>query len=203
MCKVLPVLHALSGCDSTSSLYGIGKKKVLSTFQRNKKDLEALINIGDSADEISSDTFLGAIKFIALQTTDLDKLRYKLFSRKNCESSKLPPTMDSALEHIKRVNYQCYIWKNARIGYHSLPSPVGNGWMNDNTDSIIPKLMNQKPAPDTVLELIVCNCERGCQRRCSCKKALHPCTDGCGYDSNECTNGPSAYCEGDDEDLSN
>ena len=29
MCKILPVVHAISGCDSVSSFSGIGKKKVI------------------------------------------------------------------------------------------------------------------------------------------------------------------------------
>ena len=32
-CKVLPVIHALSGCDTTSQMFGISKAAVLKKFQ--------------------------------------------------------------------------------------------------------------------------------------------------------------------------
>ena len=35
MCDTLPALHALTGCDSTSSLAGIGKKKAWDVLRRN------------------------------------------------------------------------------------------------------------------------------------------------------------------------
>ena len=34
MCDALPALHALTGCDSTSSLAGIGKKKAWDVIRR-------------------------------------------------------------------------------------------------------------------------------------------------------------------------
>jgi hypothetical protein len=35
VCKLLPVVHALTGCDTTSSFFGIGKKTVLKTLKDN------------------------------------------------------------------------------------------------------------------------------------------------------------------------
>jgi hypothetical protein len=34
VCKLLPAVHALTGCDTTSSFFGIGKKTVLKNFHR-------------------------------------------------------------------------------------------------------------------------------------------------------------------------
>lgn len=39
----LPAIHALTGCDSTNSLSGIGKKKVLKVLLRNKTYQEQLL----------------------------------------------------------------------------------------------------------------------------------------------------------------
>ena len=46
-------------------------------------------------------------------------------------------------------------------------------------------------APDSVIELISCNC-RTCQKKCSCRKKQNNCTDFCG-----CTN----LCENTDPQL--
>jgi hypothetical protein len=35
VCKLLPAMHALTGCDTTSSFFGIGKKTVLKTLKDN------------------------------------------------------------------------------------------------------------------------------------------------------------------------
>jgi hypothetical protein len=35
VCNLLPAVHALTGCDTTSSFFRIGKKTVLKTLQDN------------------------------------------------------------------------------------------------------------------------------------------------------------------------
>ena len=42
-CKCLPAAHALTGCDTTSSLFGIGKKTVYTALQKIA-DLKQLAN---------------------------------------------------------------------------------------------------------------------------------------------------------------
>lgn len=37
ICQTLPVIHAVSGCDTTSRLFGIGKRRVLRKFQKSEK----------------------------------------------------------------------------------------------------------------------------------------------------------------------
>ena len=42
MCDALPAVHALTGCDSTSSLAGIGKKKAWDVLRRNRVHQDSL-----------------------------------------------------------------------------------------------------------------------------------------------------------------
>jgi hypothetical protein len=42
-CKVIPVIHAISGCDTTSKLYGVGKRAALKKFM----DSQTLKELGD------------------------------------------------------------------------------------------------------------------------------------------------------------
>ena len=45
ICTLLPVMHALTGCDSTSSLNGVGKKKAFSVLTKNKTFSKILRNL--------------------------------------------------------------------------------------------------------------------------------------------------------------
>ena len=44
--KALPAFHALTGCDTTSALFGIGKKKPWSVFIRSAVHQESLTILG-------------------------------------------------------------------------------------------------------------------------------------------------------------
>jgi hypothetical protein len=46
-CRVLPAAHALSGCDTTSSCFGIGKKSVYKILKDAAPDFHDLDNLGD------------------------------------------------------------------------------------------------------------------------------------------------------------
>jgi hypothetical protein len=44
------------------------------------------------------------------------------------------------------------------------------------------KLMDRAPAPESIAELIICNCSKGkCRGRCSCRYVGLLCTDACKY----------------------
>ena len=48
--------------------------------------------------------------------------------KKNSNPENLPRTEDALLQHIRRVSYQIFIWKNALHPVINMPSPVRNGW---------------------------------------------------------------------------
>ena len=76
----------------------------------------------------------------------------------------LPPTSDSLQQHIKRANYQAYIWRKALVARQGLPSPDGHGWrVEDN--ALCPVLMTKLPAPASILELTNCQCLSQCAHR--------------------------------------
>ena len=47
MADALPALHAISGCDSTSAFYGVGKKKVYNIVKNVGAYMEALKELGN------------------------------------------------------------------------------------------------------------------------------------------------------------
>ena len=111
--------------------------------------------------------------------SNLNHLKYKFFTKKHLESSKLPPTEDSALYHVKRANYQCFIWKHVRNKGLSVTSSDGNGWTKDEMRHIVSKLLEKVSALESLFELIVCRCIKGWNARCSCRRVRLSCTATC------------------------
>ena len=97
--QALPSFLAISGCDSVSAVHGMGKTEWLSTVQNNEEHLQVLADIGTSL--VIDETIHRSIEkmFCALygnqKETDINRLRYQLFCKKNIpEPHKLPPTED-------------------------------------------------------------------------------------------------------------
>ena len=44
----------------------------------------------------------------------------------------MPPCSDSLKQHIKRSNYQSYIWKNANIAFQELSSLLESDWTKES-----------------------------------------------------------------------
>ncbi|MES9881199.1 MAG: hypothetical protein ABW185_10000 [Sedimenticola sp.] len=171
---VLPSIHALSGCDSTSAFSGKGKKKWLTVVSKNAEIIEGISELGLHPVDISDKALLASVNLISLMYTaktmdSLDDVRYELFSKKGYCSEKLPPTMDAARLHIKRANYQSFIWNSATEPYQQLPSPLDAGWCHDENGHTIPDAMSQPAAPEALLDFVKCGCGTDCSsRRCGC-----------------------------------
>ena len=61
----LPVVHALTGCDSTLSFTGIGKKTAFKILQTKLSELQSLYDLGDLVEvQMNSDAVNDTIKFV-------------------------------------------------------------------------------------------------------------------------------------------
>ena len=125
------------------------------------------------------------VKFVCLlydpktKIVEVNKLRHKLFTQKNINGEKLPPTLDSLIMHLRRANYQCYIWKAACEPLLRLPSPIENGWKLVD-GAIQQERMLNLSVPNVIVELTRCNCKKGCKTQaCSCRRENLNCTDSC------------------------
>lgn len=142
-------MHALSGCDTTSSFVRRGKLSVKSKLEKFPKFVPILRSLGSSL-TITDMLLTGLEEFVCCmysnqEYTDINKLRYDLFTQKysptmtfaqpntqGVDLSLLPPCKASLENHISRVNYQCYIWNNAHIAKPITPTPVEHGWKLEN-----------------------------------------------------------------------
>lgn len=185
LCKSLPAFHALTGCDTTSSLTGVGKKKAWEALCRSEAQQESLALVGQSA-VLDDETTMKCEEFICTlypavkkKTKSVDELRYIMFCQKRHKSELLPPTSDSLQQHARRANYQTYIWRQALTAIQELPSPEENGWEKKD-DMLRPCYMTKAPAPSSLLELTTCRCNKSaCQSNCSCANLGLSCTESC------------------------
>jgi hypothetical protein len=108
-CKVIPVIHAISGCDTTSKLYGVGKRAALKKFM----DSQTLNELGDVFLKISQmeDILKSGERIITnlYRGVPSESLRYKKFANKVVTSKEviqihaLPPTTEAIVYHNLRV----------------------------------------------------------------------------------------------------
>jgi len=75
--------------------------------------------------------------------------------------------------------------------------PIGKGWIKEGNGMGI-NWMNEKPAPESILAFVSCNCKKNkCNANsCSCYGVNLPCTDMCGC--NNCEN--QNNCSEDEEE---
>lgn len=191
-CKVLLFAHALTGCDTTSALFG---KSKTSAFQHICKS-ETLRNWGSvfgcqeimSTDEIID---IGCKVLVSLyggniNSSSLNMLRYDNYiqkiasSKKEFDISRLPPTENAAKYHLLRVHLQCIVWK---ILDTTAADPTLWGWQKAN-EEFQPIMTDISPAPDSLLNMIHCACkitvDEPCYNmRCTCRRYGLPCTSLC------------------------
>ena len=100
---------------------------------------------------------------------------------------------------------QAAVWRHALDANPEVPSPKGHGWLITD-DHVEIDWMSLPPAPDALLELILCGCTTNCTTgRCMCKRNGLPCAESCQC-GDKCDN-PHNYMweegaedsEGDDE----
>eukprot|EP00794_Sanderia_malayensis_P002342 gene2342-2695_t len=198
----LPALHAFTGCDYTSAFRGIGKVKALKVLKKDERFQYVFGVIGDDF-EFDGDLFEIIQEFVCTlyglkSLSDVNEARYKKFcssKRKIPEPQQLPPTSDELLQHCKRVSYVAGIVKRAFEPNPEVPSLHGFGW-KINSDALEIEWMTKSPAPDSILELVSCNCKKAkcATQNCVCVSHGLKCTDMCG-----CTNCNNDLEEEDDD----
>ncbi|KAG1665862.1 hypothetical protein GQR58_019139 [Nymphon striatum] len=185
--------HAFTWCmhlqaqTGEENFPGITKRKWMKLFLElddSDEILDALSYLGESLEDPNGEVIEALEKFVCrayspkTKCISLKKLRWELF-RTGKESEKLPPTKSSFIPHIRRSNYQSYIWKSCKLPEMSISSPVGHGW-DDKDTSIMPIMCLKSPAPQALLELVKCGCKGKCDKRqCSCVRNNIHCTPTC------------------------
>jgi hypothetical protein len=123
------------------------------------------------------------------KASSVKDLRWQLYSRKQAEGENLPPTMGALMEHIKRAHYLAMVYRRNLVSIQDLPSPDHYGWkFNVDRGVYEPVMTLIPPAPSALINLVKCNCKKGCTKNCSCAKNILSCTEMCGCVDFDCKN---------------
>ena len=206
--QLLPA-HALSGCDTVSQMYGIGKGTVLKVI-RSRNPLNKLGKISARMDEVIEES----VRFVAAcygsrERTNMSAARYDIWTSKMANKKlttapqlkTLPPTTEAFDEHVHRAHFQVAIWRSALQQDPPNLNPRNFGWSLDEASQSldsIPLPADVLPAPPDVLQLIKCGCasEQPCSTaRCGCYAARLSCSIFCAcHGEHHCKNTSNSEC---------
>ena len=114
MTEQLPVIHAISGCDTTSALFGLGKASILRKILSNEQSINltrTLCHPRATIEDVAKDGLhLMRIIYSCEQQQSLDRGRYLSYMNMVAHSpnrprpEKLPLTERAAYFHVLRVH---------------------------------------------------------------------------------------------------
>ena len=128
----LPGLHAFSGRDSASAFYGNGKIKWLNLVKKHEIFCDAICLLDESIDiEETVHKVIEQMVCVAYGFENVEKIneiRYKkCCSKQFPDLTRIPPTRPELRQHVKRVNFQAFIWKKALDVEPLIPNADGYG----------------------------------------------------------------------------
>ena len=195
LCSQLLFIHAITGCDTTSRIFGVGKK---ATFQKLVK--------GDSVLQSCSNEFISPnqtsyhlrhwqqsngclVWWKVHRITSILTLQHigkeSFLSEIICYTRTSAPYCILHQIHCLRAYYQIMAWTEQEGDMD-----VTNWGWKLKENSLIPIMSEMNAAPDILLKMIHCNCTTACTTlRCSCRRYGLPCHTVCGQcQLDECNN---------------
>ena len=184
----LLIAHAITGCDTVSAMYKIGKKTALNVLQEKDCGFLDIFKANyASHDQIwrAGEMFVLMLYKAKKTCKSLDNCRYFSYMRMMKASQKkisysvgsvqletLPPTSAAMKYHAYRAYFAVQEWLGNSL------QATDWGWeLNDGT--LTPIYTDRPAASDSVLRLVSCGCKKGCGKRCSCRKAGLDCSAMC------------------------
>lgn len=187
LCSELPFIHAFTGCDTTSRIFGVGKKSFFEKFLKADADLAScaldFIKPGKTCDTIEmSGNRAMALVFGGKVSASLSSLRHSVLKKKVVSATsfvtpeRLPPTASATKFHSLRVYFQIMMW----LGEEAELDPINWGWKCEG-NKLIPIMCDKNPAPENLLKVVHCSCTTACTtQRCTCRGYGLPWTSACG-----------------------
>ncbi|MES9879449.1 MAG: hypothetical protein ABW185_01030 [Sedimenticola sp.] len=185
----LPLFHALSGCDTTSALLGIGKKTAWAAW-------EAYPDLSETLVALTEEPHMLTIDSVHMQRLErwtvimyakgggcarVNEARRKLFSQGTRTLEHIPPTQAALLEHSKRALHQAgFVWEQSQKRQQSIPDASHWGWAQDPETGVwSPFWTLLADASHACALLLHCGCEKACKGNCKCAKAGLRCSVMC------------------------
>ena len=204
----LPGFHAFTGADQTGRFAGKGKLTCWKTLVKCSAEIiSAFAALGASRNltartEESIEAYVCQLYEPSATITNVGDLRWKLFTKKQLEGQRLPPTRGALKEAIARAHYQAMAWYQDNVPEPQMPPATEYGWKAEG-DRLVAIPTKDPPAPSALTYLIKCGCKKNnCQSHCSCRSENLNCSEMCmcGADEEICSNVGQNVIGIDDED---
>ena len=215
--QALLAAYILTGCDQIGKFNTISKDRAFKIFMTLPSPvIQSLAKLGDDFDiSMTSDVGKAVSSYVMLlyatrqddrahlkKMNDIGDLRWRLYSKHQTETEKLPPTPSTLNRHVQRVNFVLRLWKLSTETFRpQLPDIKDHGWTIEE-DRLCPIMMDELPAPEYCIDMIHCNCKatKCATGHCSCKKNNLGCTDLCNCEECENCEDLATDVQFDDED---
>jgi len=203
-------VHAFTGCDTTSRIFGVGKNSVFQKVMKGDSSLRscarAFTTPGQSTDVIVQAGHKAMVLLFSGKGADtLTVLRHTILTQKVVSAvsfvtpERLPPTEEATKHHSLRTYFQIMIW----MGEEADLEPTDWGWKAE-ANQFIPVMNEMNAAPDSLLKVVHCNCTTGCStQRCTCRTYGLPCTSACGQCQLQSCSNPFNQVLTDENDIEN
>ncbi|XP_037047284.1 uncharacterized protein LOC119082058 [Bradysia coprophila] len=170
--KALSLFHALSGCDTTSSSHGRGKKTFWDTWSIFPDLTKSILNLLEHPGEIDQEFTVIEKIFVLLydrssQLEQVDDARQTMY-KTSFSLELIPPTKASLYQHVKRSVLQgAFIWGQCMEKMQDIPDPTAFGWtlVEDQFEPFWTTLPDYSRHINTTR----CGCKVACKGRCKCK----------------------------------
>ena len=162
---MLPLLHALSGCDTTSFLYIKGKRAFINAITA----MNVAPDLASVCKELEA-TIVFTSMYCGETFANLDALRYYLYARRKALEA-LPPTDDALRQHVLRSLYQTRTWVQAAQPVPAILEPFNFGWKND-VSGTAPLMTTKTNTPDHLRTASLCKCKKGVYKKVSLQKEM-------------------------------
>ena len=83
---------------------------------------------------------------------DVGELRWTLFTEKQLEAKRLPPTQGALHQEIARAHYPAMVWHQDQVPNPEMPPATEYGWEAEG-DQLVPVTTWDPPAPVTITQL--------------------------------------------------
>ena len=109
-------MHAISGCDTVSTTYGIGKKTAWAVWRSMSQLTPTFLRLSRAPTHISPDEMEQIERYVVVlyQRTSalshVNEAKKQLFTH-NRKMENIPPTLHALEQHVERAVFQAgYIW---------------------------------------------------------------------------------------------
>ena len=142
VCDTLPAFHSVTGCDTTSYPYMVGKIKPLKRLvEKQKSYLLHSFGVPPRSFRAEGDvlSLMQLVLYPGRDGEDYVQTRIRMYEQQKTKSSlSLLPDKHSAEQHLKRANLQTYLWMQCLqkdIDYPSIDDDTG--W-KETDDGLVP-----------------------------------------------------------------